>query len=408
MKGILNTAISLFLLTFFSIDNSYAQEHDKTPKLNLQNKGNNIENIIEISVSPTEHRRIQEITGNKITIRKPEAFFNGKRIAVTDLNTRGKTTLHYRRKSFSISLSEKATFSRGDQTIEMKKFKVNCLSMDQYYFRNRLAFELMEILNIFKLFYAYTELKINGNSEGIHLIVERPQDFALKQKDSPLVIRRGYYHNIENIKTGKKIDKPEAKNYKSYYNLIYKSLNRYKGKKLYDTLSQWIDLEMYMKWLAFNLFVRNGDYTDEVYFYISPDEDRFKIIPWDYDDIFASSPHEGIVQKRKNIGSKLIFSSEDKLDLKIANDPYLYNAYLQQLEKVIKALTPSVLKKSVENVYAELCPFYIKPEIMQNVQHDAFKDANFKTLHESMTNIYNLLVNSRGYFLQALDNEVSN
>ena len=93
-----------------------------------------------------------------------------------------------------------------------------------------------------------------------------------------------------------------------------------------------------MKWLAFNFIVKNGDYTDEVYFCIDPAVDKFKFIPWDYDDIFAIAPHEGNAIKKDAIGNKLIFSSEDKLDQKIANDAYLYHIYLSVFQKTLKLL----------------------------------------------------------------------
>ena len=75
----------------------------------------------------------------------------------------------------------------------------------------------------------------------------------------------------------------------NYYKLIYKSLKKQNGEELYKTLNQWIDLDNYMKWLAFNFLVRNGDYTDEVFLYIDPEINKFKIIPWDYDDLFLPS-----------------------------------------------------------------------------------------------------------------------
>jgi spore coat protein H len=111
---------------------------------------------------------------------------------------------------------------------------------------------MMEEIQLFGLFYSFCEIRINDQSEGIYLIIERPQDWAMKKKNSPLVIRRGYDHHIDKIKTGKKIEKPEAKNYKNYYLNIYKSLNKYEGQELYNTISQWLDLELYMKWLCIN------------------------------------------------------------------------------------------------------------------------------------------------------------
>ena len=116
MKGAHNIGI-IVLLHILSIHFVYAQKHDLVPELDLRNDGKTIENVIEVFVSTNEYRRIKEISGNKITLRKPEAVFNGKRIAVTDLHTRGHTTLHYTRKNFSISLAEKANFIHANDTM---------------------------------------------------------------------------------------------------------------------------------------------------------------------------------------------------------------------------------------------------------------------------------------------------
>jgi spore coat protein H len=278
-------------------------------ELTLKDKGLSIDNKIELYISKAAYKNIKNTDGNKNSLRKPPLIINGDSISFKDIHTRGNTTLYYRRKSFSFSPESKATFHHGDRTESMKKFYAISLSMDKNYIRNRLAFGMMEEIGLFNLFYSYAELEINDNSEGIYMILERPQDWAMKKKNSPLVIRRGYNQRIDKIKTGKKIEKPEAKNYKNYYKQIYKSLNKYEGRALYDTLSQWLDLELYMKWLAFNYIVKNGDYTDEVYFCIDPNVDEFKFIPWYYDDIFAFAPHEGMAIKKDAIGDKFIFSS---------------------------------------------------------------------------------------------------
>lgn len=392
-------------LSIIATTSSVIAQYDQSLKeLELEDRGKKIENTIEIYTSKGEYNRIKAIDGNKISIKKTFVIINGDSSEARDIHTRGKTTLLMRRKSFSFSLESKITIYNGPKKESFKKFYAICLSMDKNYFRNRLAFELMGIIQLFDLFYSYGALEINENPEGIYLIIERPQDWALKRKGSPLVIRRGYDHDIEKINTGKKIDKPEAKNYKSYYTQIYKSLNKYDGKELYDVLSQWMDLEMYMKWLAFNIFVRNGDYTDEVYLYFEPDENRFKIIPWDYDDIFAASPHEGMAQKKKSIGNKLIFSSEDKLDQKIANDPFLYEIYLIQFKNMLEQLTPTIMKNIFENIYAELLPYYSDPEIIGMAEYDIHKKADITSLKNALNNIYAQLNNSRMHYFSILYN----
>ena len=393
-KRILILAIAFIL--------SFGNAISANDELDLKDTGRSIENKIKIFVSDAEYRTIKAVNGYKVSPKKPIAIFNGDSITVKDIHTRGNTTLYFRRKSFSFNLDSKATFIHGDRKVTMKKFYAVSLSMDKSYIRNRLAFCMMEEIQLFELFYSFCELRINDQSEGIYMIIERPQDWAMKKKNSPLVIRRGYNHNIDKIKTGEEIDKSEAKNYKNQYNQIYKSLRKYEGKELYEVLSRWLDMELYMKWLAFNFFVRNGDYTDEVYFCIDPVVDKFKIIPWDYDDIFAATPHEGMDGKKKNIGDKLIFSSEDLLDQKIANDPYLYEKYLIQLNKVLTQLSASTLKNVFENTYEELYPYYSNGEIIGMAQYDLYKDVTIEALQTDLNILFNQLTVSRNNFLEYL------
>ena len=64
------------------------------------------------------------------------------------------------------------------------------------------------------------------------------------------------------------------------------------------------------------------------------------------------------LKEGKFLGDKLIFSSEDQLDIKIAMDPYLYGIYLTHLNEVLEELPAETLKEVFENTYAELYPYY--------------------------------------------------
>lgn len=314
------------------------QTNDDT--LDLRDSGRKIENTISLYTSNSNYESLKDITGRKIKVETHTLIINGDSLVAAGINTRGQTTLYYRRKSFSFNLKTKALFRYGEKTESFKKFFALSLSMDRNYANNRLAFEMMQISRLFSLFYTFCELRINDQSEGIYMVIERPDDWAMKRKNSPLLIRRGYDHNINKIKTEKAIKKSDVKKYCNSFEQIYRDLNKYKGEALYDTLSKRLDVEFYMKWLAFNFLVRNGDYTDEVYFYFDPGINKFSIIPWDYDDIFFSVPHEGNIENRKLLEDKLIFSAEDMLDKKIAADPYLHKIYLIQFREVLNQLPP--------------------------------------------------------------------
>lgn len=370
--------------------------------LNLTDRGMTIENSISFFITEADYESLKITDGGKISLANTLTIINRDTLSSEEINSRGGSTLLFRRKSYSFSVKSGASFLHGECKEKLRKFYALSLSMDKNYCRNRLSFEMMKKIGLFSLFYSFGELHINGNSEGICMVIERPEDWALKKKNSPFVIRRGYNHTIDKMGFGKINEKSEASNYTNYINLIYKSLKKHDGEELYNALSQWIDLENYMKWLAFNFLVHNGDYTDEVFLYIDPELKKFKIIPWDYDDLFLPAPHEGKAESYKILGEKLIFSSEDKLDIKIATDPYLYNIYLRQLKEILEQLNTETLKEVFENTYAELYPYYSDNELISMSKFDSHKETSLSALENDLGSLFEQLKATYSVYLDYL------
>jgi len=377
----------------------FAQQGKKD--LDLTDRGKKIENRIQLIISSSEYNKIKTSEGIKISIKNSIVIINGDTIDVNDIHLRGQSTLNMRRKSFEIKANQKINVFNNGKKQTFKELAAISLSMDRSYVRNRLSFEFLENLQLFKLFYAFAELRINDNSEGIYMLLEPPKEWALKSQESPLVIRRGYDHKIEKISARKSIEKSEEKRYRDNYNKIYQALHKFKGKELYDQLDMYIDINMYMRWLAFNYIVRNGDYSDEVFLYINPADNKFKVIPWDYDDIFAAVPHEG--RTNQSTGDKFIFSSEDELDRTIAKDSYLQEIYILCLKEVLNELTESMIKNVLEKTYAELFPYFSDAEIIGMSRYDVYKNDDLDTLNEDLQLIYTNLLLTRRNLLKELE-----
>ncbi len=395
----------LFYILTISVSNSQPLQSDYI-KLNLTDPGRKIENSICFNITNSAYENIKTTTGQKVNIKATALVINGDTIEPEEIRTRGKSTLYMRRKSYNFSLRAEASFHHGETSETFKKFYVLSLSMDKNYSSNRLALEMMEASGLFNLFYSFCELQINGNSEGICMVIERPEDWAMKKKDSPLVIRRGFNNEIDKIKTGKKTDKEDTKKYRDNFRQIYRSMHKYEGEELYNNLAGWLDINTYMKWLAFNFFVRNGDYTDEVWFFVDPATEKFGIIPWDYDDLFASAPHERNLESIRALGGKLFFSTEDLLDKKIVNDPYLYRIYLAQFKELMEQLSPDVLKRVFENTYAELHPYYSNYKIISNSKYDLRGETNLSEMESNLQSLYEQLVTHREVYLKYLEDNI--
>ncbi|MCU0457387.1 MAG: CotH kinase family protein [Bacteroidales bacterium] len=389
-----------FLHTYSSVS---AQAFQYGEELDLRDRGLRIDNLIGIYTSKAGYESIRRTSGGKVNIRATAVIINKDTLTPGKINTRGQTTLFYRRKNFSISIDPPAVFKSPAGEASFKKFYAQSLTMDRNYVNNRIAFRMMQETGIFGLWHTFSKLSVNDRCEGLYLVLERPEDFALKKMNSPMAIRRGFENRIQKTMPGDNVPDDTIKKYTGYFRQIYSSIGKYKGEALYRTISQWIDLETYMKWLAFNSFVRNKDYTDEIYLYVDPLSRKFSIIPWDYDDLFSTEPHEGTAASRSILGDKLLFSAEDRLDQKIAGDPFLYNIFLEQYHWILTRLTPEKIREILEGTFAELYPYYSDNEILEAAKYDLWPEKDIPKLKEDMITLYIQLMVSRNLYLKRIE-----
>ena len=380
----------------------YAQEtYYSKDKLCFIDLNRQIENRVDLFFSEKEYNKLKKETGNKVSFKKRNIVFNIDTVIARKIHTRGQTTLKFRRKSFSLSFDRKVIIYKNNMSKEFHNIYALNLVLDKNYVNNRLAFALLQKIGFPDLYCSYGEIRINNQSEGIYLFIERPQDGALKE-GTPFIIRRGDQQDMTKVLTEKKLNPVETQLYTNKFGDLYAYIDHYNGEELYKVLSDIIDLEMYMQWIAFNFLVKNGDYTDEVYFYIDPGNNRYKIIPWDFDDIFSSVPHEGYDHIDPVIIDKYIFSSEDPLDVKIVEDEYLYSIYLDQLHSILTILSPEKIKAELEIIFSELYPYYSNEEIMTMSNYDWFDEVNFTTLKKELNSIHSEILNTRHEILLKL------
>ena len=342
-----------------------------------------IENRFDFDVNKYLEEKILSISGEKMEFNANQITFNDHPLEVKSCKTRGNTTLQFRRKSFSLSLNNPMALQR----VQVKKLAINNLAMDENYWRARLCFLLMKAVGIFPLKNQYAELLINGKTQGTYLMIQKPEDYC-RSLGSDLLVRRGEGGQIS-------IDYSNDNELKK----MVKKLKRAPGlpknfsdKQLSDSLNQIINLEQYYKWLAFNYLIRNGDYYDELFLFLDPETNKFDMIPWDYDDVFASQPHEGLDKRNHALGDRLIYSSEASLDRAIGKDDYLYSNYLKTFLDVVNILTPEVLKETFEQIYQELHPFFMEQAIIAQSEYDQSGLTNINRLKDDLNQHYQFIV----------------
>jgi hypothetical protein len=348
--------------------------------------------VFNFMVSEAQRQRINESRGERyeITDPVPDLQFAGDIYTVDRFEIRGDNTVNFTRKGFGVNMGRKLLFHNPLEPAERKyeEFKLLAMVYDYTYIENSTATGLFREVGLWPVYSFFTEVKLNGHTQGLYHFIEDPVEYFIEQKNAAFVVRRGYDHVVK----GFFMNPDFRQNEERYYNLldrIYSMLPEYSGRQMYDTLSAYIDMEQYFTKLSIDLLVKNGDYTDEVFFFSTIKDDReiLGVFPWDYDDIFAGQPHEigndwapGTVFGHReyfsmddivaDVGSKLLYSIEDDLDYKIAKDSLIYQQYLKTLRDVIEKIDAAAIDRVFDYTYDHIAPFYSNDSIVKQSQYD--------------------------------------
>ncbi len=391
-----------FLSTFLVVTHTSGQGIES---LHLEKPvGNSAMNTLSFSLPAQKVIQLHEAKGEKLALNTPFIVVNRDTLVVKEIRVRGTSSSYLRRKSLNIKLKNKAHFNINKDTFSLRRFYAISMNMDKNYIRNSMSYAVLGRMDIQIPHNCYANLTINDVSEGLYMIFDPPEQFALERCGADVVIRRGYNHMIDGW-NHKRISSKEAASRKKTFQLIYTDvLKKYHGEELCHQLESTIDLEGYFTWLAFNHLFQNGDYSDELYLMWNTSTNRFEIIPWDFDDLFHPQPHEGFEKRNTVLRDKLIYSSEDALDVAIAQDEFLYKKYLQQYQKLLNKLTSVAFAEILNNVYRDVYPYFQKPEIVSQSQYDQSGPTNLEKLETDLRDI-STYINTRLAIYQKIVDE---
>ncbi len=382
--------------------------------------------VFNFVVTGAQEEYINDSRGEQyeVTDPIPELHFAGEVYTIDRFEIRGDNTLNFNRKGFGVNMDRKLTFVNPEEQSERKyeEFKLLAMVYDYTYIENSTAVGLFREVGLWPVYSFFTEVRLNDHTQGLYHFIEDPFEYFIEQKNASFVIRRGYNHVAKAWATGPGSKfTPEA--YIDRFRKIYSDLPDYSGRQAYDTLSAYIDLEQYFIKLSIDLLIKNGDYTDEVVFYtkIMDKKEVFGIFPWDYDDIFASQPHEignswatGTVFGHRDyptmsaviadVGSKLLFSVEDDLDYKIAKDTLLYQEYLKTLRSVIERIDFRTIDKIFDYTFAHIGPFYENGSIVAQSKYDV-DETNYSLFTANLAAKRQSVKDRRNWILQELDKQ---
>lgn len=381
--------------------------------------------VINIIMTQEQEQLVYDSRNQKIEFDNPKPVFEfrNQEYELDKLRTRGESTLRHRRKSFSVHLDEPIQIENRDYSgiyHSIKSFKLISMVHDYTYIENRIAMGLLQKVNLWNLFYKYVEVRINENTQGAYLLVEDPEDYVIDNLRSEFILRRGYQGQIYKYEYEPLIYSIAQEDYEKTFYKIYSLITEYDSICLYDSLAYIMNINDYFRKMAVDYLLKNGDLTDEIYFYsrIKNSKIYYNIIPWDYDDIFADNPHEvgrdwgmgnlfgvrsyqSVEDIKNDVGDRLIFSIEDDLDYKIAKDNYLYSYYLDYLKEVIENLDDNYIENIFLSLKEELKPFYENTKIIEQSKYD--RDSTTYDLYiQNYSDKLNFIIQRRAEILAKL------
>jgi len=382
--------------------------------------------VFNFIVTDAQRLLINESRGEdyEITDPVPELHFAGEIFTIDRFQIRGDNTLNFERKGFSVNMDRKITLYNQGEKIDRKfeEFKLLAMVYDYTYIENSTAVGLFKEVGLWPVHSFFTEVSLNGHSQGLYHFIEDPVEYFIEQKNSSFVVRRGYDHVVKACSVSP-VSKYDLQEYIDRYEAIYSNLTGYSGREIYDTLSSYIDLEQYFQKLSIDLLLKNGDYTDEIFFYtkLKDNKEVFGIFPWDYDDLFADQPHEignswapgktfgnreynSMNDIIADVGSKLLFSIEDDLDYKIAKDNFLYQQYLKTLRSVIEIIDLPAIDKIFDYTNEHIGPFYSNDSIVAQSHYDN-KETSYDLFVTNLAEKRQMLKDRRNWILQEIDKQ---
>jgi spore coat protein H len=382
--------------------------------------------VFNFVVTESQREYINESRGERyeVTNPVPELHFAGEIYTIDRFEIRGDNTLNFTRKGFGVNMGRKLTLFNPEEQSEKKneEFKLLAMVYDYTYIENSTAVGLFREVDLWPVYSFFTEVRLNDHTQGLYHFIEDPFEYFIEQKNVSFVLRRGYNHVAKAFSTGPG-SKFDSEAYIDRFRTIYSNLPKYSGCQIYDTLSAYMDLEQYFTKLSIDMLIKNGDYTDEVIFYtkIKDKKEVFGVFPWDYDDIFASQPHEignswatGTIFGHRDyptidaviadVGYKLLFSIEDDLDYKIAQDSLLYQEYLKTLRSVIEKIDFAAIDKIFDYTFQHIGPFYTNASIVAQSKYDV-DETSYSLFTANLAAKRQMVKERRNWILQELNKQ---
>ncbi|UZO79772.1 CotH kinase family protein [Aquimarina sp. ERC-38] len=245
-------------------------------------------------------------------------------------------------------------FVKGQKYDGINKINLNNNLLDPSGLRAKLSFDIMKRMNIISPRVAYAKVTVNGSYRGLYTMVEQIDKTFVKSSnfdpDNTGYLHKSFGFTVGDLSpsdNGRDLSdeslllniplktKKSTKNYQPIRNFVLAARNA-TDEEFANDINNTFDLDSFIKQQALNMILSDRDHycTANVNFYMyqNPLDNKWYMIPWDYDLAFAAISGSLITE----IANYPLFYKEYcYLTQRMMNIPSLKTKYREALCEII-------------------------------------------------------------------------
>ncbi|MEH7334780.1 CotH kinase family protein [Neobacillus drentensis] len=312
-----------------------------------------------------------------------------------DICYRGSYTRKFRKKSYMIKFIQPRAFS-GANVIHL-----NAEYKDPSLIRNKLSLDFFQDIGVLSPESQHVNLIRNGSLKGVYLLLESVDEMFLRKRGLPLgpiyyaVSDRANFSNKGKKKNSLTSGYRRAFGNKSddeFLVELVKQINTIHLSDFPQTISQYIDIINYARWMAGAVCTMNNDgFTRNYALYRNSGTGLFEIIPWDYDATWG----------RKINGSNMRYNyvpiggkKTNHLSFLLLQTPEFRKLYREILEEILETkFTVQYLENKVTSLHQALRSHFLQ---------DPYKNKDIDKFDEEPEVIFQFIRDRAAYLKRRL------
>jgi hypothetical protein len=302
-----------------------------------------LELVLDDAARDTYEERLERVASApeeaKADLEVAVRLARGEEPIPATMHLRGQSSLECQRRSFTVKLSGPARpLFPG---VASREFYLLAMCDDPHYVHQYTALQLLAGLDLYPLAFRYVRLVLGGAPQGVYLMVDKAREAFQRQNARVRIVMRRDYGEEQaaddrfEIKYAADADEASAS-----WSQVASAIADADGDALVAALQTHLDLDKYLRWIAFNSATLNGDYLDEVWFVGTEGagadgsaQTWFDIAAWDLEDTFSGCHFAG--EMAWEDPHRLVYCAESALDHRIFADPAVYDRYVDRLEELL-------------------------------------------------------------------------